>query len=170
MVVHSPQCYLGLTNPQSPSNVGSVLRAAGCFDAQKIFYTGNRYDRARKYHTDTQAAGQSIPQIHTDDFLTIKPEGMPLICVDLVENAMPLPDFEHPLQAFYLFGPEDGSLSQAMIDAADAAVYVPTIGCLNLAATVNIVLYDRATKLNLVEPSNTLIRSSRDGNNATIKR
>ena len=36
-----------LTNPKSPTNVGAVLRAAGCFGANEILYTGNRYDRAK---------------------------------------------------------------------------------------------------------------------------
>ncbi|MDO7644738.1 MAG: hypothetical protein MUQ62_08500, partial [Reinekea forsetii] len=89
------------------------------------------------------------------------------VCVDLIEGATALSDFVHPERALYIFGPEDGSLSQAVIDQADAVVYIPTIGCLNLAATVNIVLYDRAAKLNLVPGGDRLIQTSRDTNNKT---
>ena len=66
-----------------------------------------------------------------------------MICVDLVEGATPLPDFEHPENALYIFGPEDGTIAQEVINSADAVVYVPTIGCMNLAASVNVLLYDR---------------------------
>ncbi|CSB46617.1 RRNA methylase%2C putative [Vibrio cholerae] len=33
-----------------------------------------------------------------------------------------------------------------MVDQAHYVVYVPTHGCMNLAATVNVVLYDRLAK------------------------
>ena len=65
----------------------------------------------------------------------------------------------------YIFGPEDGSISQALIDFADDVVYVPTIGCMNLAATVNVVLYDRLAKDPQGIASNELICQSRDINN-----
>ena len=53
---------------------------------------------------------------------------------------------------------------------ANAVVYVPTIGCMNLAATVNVVLYDRLAKsFQNIDNSldrNKLIRQSRDINNS----
>ncbi len=87
------------------------------------------------------------------------------MCVELVEGAIPLPEYQHPDQAFYIFGPEDGTISQQVIDKADAVVYVPTIGCMNLAATVNVVLYDRISKSSLTVANDELIRQSRDTNN-----
>jgi tRNA(Leu) C34 or U34 (ribose-2'-O)-methylase TrmL len=87
------------------------------------------------------------------------------VCVELVEGAIPLPEYQHPDQAFYVFGPEDGTISQALIDHADDVVYVPTRGCMNLASTVNVVLYDRMAKSALIIASNELIRQSRDHNN-----
>jgi len=90
-----------------------------------------------------------------------------VVCIELVEGASSLLEFQHPQNAFYIFGPEDGTLDQAIIDAADSVVYIPTIGCLNLAATVNVVLYDRLAKS--AKPpmgmGDELIRQSRDANN-----
>lgn len=41
----------------------------------------------------------------------------------------------------------DGQLWQRLMDQQGRdVVYVPTNGCMNLAATVNVVLYDRAAK------------------------
>jgi tRNA(Leu) C34 or U34 (ribose-2'-O)-methylase TrmL len=97
--------------------------------------------------------------------LTSKPVDMALVCVELVEGARPLPEFQHPERAFYVFGPEDGTISQAVIDQADAVIYIPTIGCMNLAATVNVVLYDRLAKSDLSFANDELIRQSRDANN-----
>lgn len=158
---------IGLCNPQNPANMGSIMRASGCFDAQAVHYTGQRFDKAKRFHTDTQASARKIPQIHTEDLLASVPTGHKIICIDLIEGAQALPEFTHPDNAFYVFGPEDGSISQALIDAADHAIYIPTIGCLNLAATVNIVLYDREAKQGRVPRGDEQIRDSRDGNNHT---
>ena len=81
---------------------------------------------------------------------------------------MPLPDFQHPENALYIFGPEDGTITQDVINLADAVVYVPTIGCMNLAASVNVLLYDRLAKSKHVIAGDDLIKRSRDTNN-TVK-
>lgn len=156
---------IGLSDPKGPTNVGGVLRAAGCYKADEVFYTGIRYARAAKFNTDTNKVNQQIPLTQVDDFLTNKPDDVALICVDLIEGATPLPDFKHPDKALYVFGPEDGTISQSLIDNADAVVYVPTVGCMNLAASANVILYDRLAKSNAIDTSIELIKSSRDTNN-----
>ncbi|HAS25633.1 MAG TPA: 23S rRNA methyltransferase, partial [Vibrio sp.] len=45
---------IGLTNPKSPTNVGAVMRAAGCYQVDEVKYTGQRYEKAAKFHTDTK--------------------------------------------------------------------------------------------------------------------
>jgi tRNA(Leu) C34 or U34 (ribose-2'-O)-methylase TrmL len=179
---------IGLTNPKTPSNVGGVMRAAGCYSVDQVVYTGHRYTHAAKFissknNTDTQSSRDQIPLTAIEDFLQLKqpsiesqlaklPNGTKLICVDLVEGATPLPLFEHPEQALYVFGPEDGTINQAVIDQADDVVYVPTVGCMNLAASVNVLLYDRLAKSLIkqdkLETDNTLIRNSRDTNNTAF--
>lgn len=156
--------YIGLVNPKSPENVGMVMRAAGCYAANKVFYTGERFDRARKFFTDTKNAHEKIPLQRADDLLTSVPLGAKIVAVELIEGAMPLIHFEHPPQAYYIFGPEDGSLSQAILDASDHVVYIPTIGCMNLAATVNVVLYDRLAKSVGTEIEDRPIEVNRDTN------
>lgn len=157
---------IGLINPKSPSNVGAVMRAAGCYQVNEVRYTGSRYDRAARFHTDTRNISLSIPLKSLTDLLGDLPGDTKVVCVELVEGATALPAFVHPEQALYVFGPEDGSLDQALIDRADAVVYVPTIGCMNLAASVNVLLYDRLAKSARAQGSDALIRSSRDTNNS----
>lgn len=159
---------IGLTNPKSPSNIGSVMRAAGCYRADAIYYTGERYARAAKFHTDTKDMSRNIPLTGVTELLDVVPEGVSIVCVDLVEGAVPLPEFKHPDKAFYIFGPEDGTISQQVINRADAVVYVPTVGCMNLAASVNVVLYDRLAKNTATVAGDVLIRQSRDMNNRVV--
>ncbi len=156
---------IGLNNPKSPTNVGAVFRAAGCFQADSILYTGNRYERAAAYCTDTQNLSKSIPLTGVNCLLESAPENAKIVVIEFAENAESLADFQHPDNAFYIFGPEDGSVKQSVVNQADSVVYIPTKGSLNLAATVNVVLYDRLAKSQQNEKGNELIRESRDVNN-----
>lgn len=157
--------FIGLCNPKSPSNVGSVMRAAGCYSADAVRYTGDRFDRAVKFHTDTKDATSKIPLTRVDDFFDDLPRHCQIVCVELVLGATPLTQFKHPDTAIYLFGPEDGSTPQAIVDKADHVVYVPTVGCMNLAASVNVLLYDRLCKSAVDADNDELVLSSRDRNN-----
>lgn len=156
---------IGLSNPKSPTNVGAVLRAAGCFHADSIFYTGTRHDHAAAFCTDTKNRNKTIPLTAVNCLLESAPENAKVVVIELAENAQSLVDFVHPDNAYYIFGPEDGSVKQNVINKADCVVYIPTRGCLNLAATVNVVLYDRLAKSTQYEDGNELIRQSRDVNN-----
>lgn len=156
---------IGLTDPKSPTNVGAVMRAAGCYQVDEVCYTGVRYAKAAKHHTDTKNAMNKIPLTSMNDWVTDIPASLPIVCVELAEGATPLPEFQHPTDAIYVFGPEDGSIDQKVIDRATAVVYVPTIGCMNLAASVNVVLYDRLAKSTESMAGDELIKQSRDTNN-----
>ncbi|WP_105903323.1 RNA methyltransferase [Vibrio gangliei] len=156
---------IGLTNPKSPSNVGAVMRAAGCYRADAVRYTGVRYEKAAKFHTDTKSMTRKIPLDGVDDMLQGLSPGTKVVCVELAEGAIPLPEFQHPENALYVFGPEDGSIDQSVVSKADAVVYVPTVGCMNLAASVNVLLYDRLAKSSNIEQGDELIRKSRDNRN-----
>lgn len=160
---------IGLINPKSPDNVAAVMRSAGNFHVDSVFYTGKRYPRALMRNPDlpdmSRKVSQNVPLSEAEFMIEDVPLGMVVVCVEFAENAIPLPEYQHPQKAFYIFGPEDGTISQDVIDRADAVVYVPTNGCMNLAATVNVILYDRLAKSYQGHESNELIRQSRDTNN-----
>jgi len=167
--VKASSASIGLSNPKSPENVSSVMRAAGNFGVDSILYTGKRYPRALKLNPDmpnmSRSVSRSVPISGVSCLIQYRPKNTKIICVEFAENAIALPEYQHPQNAFYIFGPEDGTLGQEVIDQADAVVYVPTIGCMNLAATVNVVLYDRLTKSDQCFEGNALIEQSRDTNN-----
>jgi tRNA(Leu) C34 or U34 (ribose-2'-O)-methylase TrmL len=162
---------IGLSNPKNPINVGLIMRAAGCFQVDSVFYTGERYDRAASFNTDTQNVSLSIPLTWVPSLPGDIADHMQVVCVELVEGATPLPAYQHPDNALYIFGPEDGTIQQDVLDQADSVVFIPTIGSLNLAAVVNVLLYDRLAKMPANDCYEALIRESRDTNNLTkVKR
>lgn len=158
---------LGLMNPKNVSNVGAVMRAAGCFCVDSVFYTGTRYDRARGFTTDTKNAASTISLQHVDSLSQLIDATCRIVCIEFVEGASSLTSYQHHEHAIYLFGPEDGSLSQDLIDSADDVLYVPTVGCMNLAASVNVVMYDRLAKSwdNDKIANDELIKDNRDCRN-----
>lgn len=87
-----------------------------------------------------------MPVLRGDDLRSLIPYDAVPIAVDLVDGAESLVDFRHPLRAFYVFGPEDGTLGHSILEWCAKRIMVPTVSCMNLAATVNVVLYDRLAK------------------------
>jgi len=163
------QVILGLVNPKSPDNVGSVLRAAANYRVDKVFYTGDRYPRAIERKARSVDMSRKISKdvliSRAECLIEVVSKDMKIVCVELAVNAIPLPEYQHPENALYIFGPEDGSIDQDIIDQADAVVYVPTVGCMNLSASVNVLLYDRLVKAANYHANNELIRKNRDTNN-----
>ncbi len=161
----SPLAIIGLYNPKSPTNVGAVMRAAGCYEADQVRFCGTRYSRAVKFQTDTKQAKERIELIEKEDLSADLERDIEIVCVELAVGATALPNFTHPKKALYLFGPEDGSLPQELVDKAHHVVYVPTTGCMNLAATVNVVLYDRLAKTINDIDDNQHVLANRDNKN-----
>jgi tRNA(Leu) C34 or U34 (ribose-2'-O)-methylase TrmL len=134
---------IGLHHPKTPSNVGSVLRAAHCYGAAIVAKSGQRY---RSSATDTMKSYRHLPLLQVDDLFSIVPHDCVPVAVDLLQGARDLTTYIHPERAFYIFGPEDGTLGREITERCRDRVFVPTAFCMNLAASVNVVLYDRHAK------------------------
>ena len=134
---------IGLHMPKTSANVGAVLRAASCYSAAMVAISGHRSGFGS---TNTLKTERHTPVLQADNLHEVIPHGAIPVAVDLVDDAESLFDFKHPERAFYVFGPEDGTLGKAMLEWCPRRVMIPTKYCMNLAATVNVVLYDRMMK------------------------
>ena len=138
---------VALHQPKNPLNVGSVLRAAHCYEASAVFISGRRYMQ-KNIPTDTPKTWKHTPVICGSDLRGLVPFDCVPVAVDLLDGARDLREYVHPERATYIFGPEDGTLGISVLEWCRDVVYVPTRDCMNLAATVNVVLYDRLSKMN----------------------
>lgn len=136
---------IGLDAPKTLENVGGVLRAAHCYGVAQVNIRGAR-GKALSHSTNTPQAHRHTPTFLVDDLLSYIPYDTQIVAVDLLPSSVSLPEFQHPLRALYIFGPEDGTLGHKITSKAQHVVSVPTRACMNLAATVNVVLYDRLAK------------------------
>ena len=134
---------IGLDNPKCAANAGGVMRAAGCYGAAMVVLSGLRMKR---WSTDTSKAWRTMPVVQCEHLHEALPYDCVPVAVDLLTGAKPLHTYVHPERAFYVFGAEDATLGSRITNWCRDKVYVPTHGCMNLAATVNVVLYDRLAK------------------------
>lgn len=153
-----------LVDPKHPHNVASALRATAIFGGSALYWTGSRVpppdawpegarlpreERMRLYRAVAfQHIGTPLPEVlpRARRILTVTP-----VAVELSDNAESLIDFVHPEEALYCFGPEDGSLPRSIRAGCHRFVRIPADPemrsvPLNLAAAVNLVLYDRLAK------------------------
>jgi tRNA(Leu) C34 or U34 (ribose-2'-O)-methylase TrmL len=139
-----------LVNPKFPENLGQAVRACANFGVPEMVWTGNRFDlscqpriprelRLREYN-------EWVRHFYHPKPLDLYP-GFTPVCVEVGRDHEDVQWFHHPADAVYVFGPEDGSVPQVMRRLCHRFVAIPSIFCLNLAAAVNITLYDRMTKL-----------------------
>lgn len=147
MIVARGYFAVGLWMPRDSKNVAHALRACGCFGAAFLAYSGARY---RRDPVDTQNAWRHMPLLNAgetpDHILDVVPHECVPVAVEITDSAVPLAQYKHPERAYYVFGPEDGSISTAVMNKCRDVVRIPSRFCLNLAAAVNVVLYDRVAK------------------------
>jgi len=138
-----------LCNPKYSANVGAAVRAASCFGAKQVWWTGNRVrlDDNQRLPREERLKGYKNVEMRQFDYpFEHFDRDVTPVAIELLPNCECLLDFVHPEKAAYLFEPEDGSIPQVLRQHCHRFVSIPTRHCTNLAAAVYIVLYDRAIK------------------------
>jgi tRNA(Leu) C34 or U34 (ribose-2'-O)-methylase TrmL len=139
-----------LINPKYPRNVGAVIRAASCFGLKQVWYTGNRVslvpDKKYRLPREERMKGYGDVELKQFDYPFDEFENAVPVAIEVRENSENLITFEHPENAVYVFGPEDGGIERVHMQHCHRIVTIPTRHCTNLAAAVYITLYDRYMK------------------------
>src|SRR5262245_57493213 len=142
-----------LIDPKFPHNVGGALRACSCWGLRQLWWSGDRVTldvpKGERLPREERMKGYRDVEIYRDLAPLDRFEDGTPVAVELRPNAESLVDFEHPKNSIYVFGPEDGSLPKGILAACHRFVVIPTAHCLNLAAAVNVILYDRRLKQHL---------------------
>jgi len=142
-----------LHNPKYPHNVGTIVRAASCFNSNLILFTGDRVsleaDGTNGYRLPREERMRDYKEVRVINdqypFNRFSKDIVP-VAVEWRQNAEQLPYFIHPENAVYVFGPEDGSIPQVMLQHCQRFVIIPSNHCVNLAMAVGLILYDRVSK------------------------
>lgn len=140
-----------LYDPKYPHNVGEVLRACSCFDITQLWITGTRMAKkvweGKRIPREERLRGfREVEMLLDDEPLKFFPKGVVPVAVELLKGAENMYAFEHPENAVYIFGPEDGTLPQGIRRHCHRRLFIPTRHCVNLNAAVHLVLNDRKYK------------------------
>jgi len=143
---------IALIDPKYPHNVGAAVRAASCFGISQVWFTGNRVSlepNGKKYRLprEERMKGYKDVELRQFEYIFDEFESAIPVAVEMRPNSENLVYFEHPEDALYVFGPEDGSIPQVILRHCHRFVVIPTRHCVNLSAAVYLLLYDRHTKL-----------------------
>jgi len=143
-----------LNNPKYAHNVGQALRACVDYAAPELWCSGQRIldavtlldripreERMRNY--------RDVALVTDMDPMKKLPSHAVPVIVELVPGAENLFEFQHPENAVYIFGPEDGSVEPRWRSLGHRYVKIDTMHCLNLATAIGTVLYDRDQKNHL---------------------
>jgi tRNA G18 (ribose-2'-O)-methylase SpoU len=135
---------IGAEGISKAANMGALMRTAHAFGASFCFSIGAGYDARAARQADTSDTPSHIPvwryENVTEFFL---PEKCQLVGIELLDDAVDLPSFRHPLSAAYVLGPERSGLSAALLGRCDHVIRIPTQFALNLSVAGALVLYDR---------------------------
>lgn len=138
---------IGAERMSKALNLGNLMRSAHGFGASFTFTVGATY-RALEAQADTSKGQLHLPHYNWSSLDEMQlPQGCVLVGIELIDEAIDLPSFRHPLRAAYVLGPELGSLSPAMLDRCQYVVKIPTRFCVNVAMAGAIVMYDRVRSL-----------------------
>jgi len=135
---------IGAEGVSKSGNMGALLRTGHAFGAAFCFTVGAGWDARAGRAADTADTPSHVPLWRFPDPAAIRlPQGCALIGVELLDDAIDLPSFRHPLNAAYVLGPERAGLSVPLRAQCRHVVRIPTRFALNLAVAGALVMYDR---------------------------
>lgn len=139
---------IGVEGVSKVFNLGNLVRSAHAFGASFAFTIGGRVDLRAMGVSDTSDARAHLPLYRFEDAGALRlPTGCSLVGVELLDEAVELPSFRHPLRAAYVLGPERGNLSPEVLERCEFVVKIPTRFCVNVGVAGALVMYDRMISL-----------------------
>lgn len=139
---------VGVEGISKSMNLGNLMRTAHAFGASFFFTINDAVTMQDVGQSDTSLSPAHMPFYRygsVDDL--VLPKDCALVGVELLDEAVDLPRFRHPLSAAYVLGPEKGSLSPALIKRCDVTVKIPAKFCVNVGVAGALVMYDRMVSL-----------------------
>ncbi|HTW98740.1 MAG TPA: TrmH family RNA methyltransferase [Acidimicrobiales bacterium] len=142
---------VALIDPKYIHNVAAAVRAASCFGASSVLFTGERAQEHMGTRLPREERMKAYRSVRWWNETSPRPFAalahLTPVAVELLPGAERLETFHHPEDALYVFGPEDGAIPGGIRSACHRFVVVPTYHCMNLSAAAYVVLFHRALDL-----------------------
>lgn len=162
-------------DPRDGYSVGNAQRACANWGIPQLWWTGDRVTvgkvdvadilanpKVKALQTKEDRKGNRLPREERMkgwakvelinhqrpfDFYTRMSPRPRIICVEVLSQPQDLMDFEHPEEAVYVFGPEDGSVPDYARHLCSDRIMAPSDGCMNLATAIGVTLAFRFNNL-----------------------
>jgi tRNA G18 (ribose-2'-O)-methylase SpoU len=135
---------IGAEGVSKSANIGALLRTGHAFGASFCFTIGSGWDARAARTADTADTRLHVPMWRYPTVADLSlPRECALVGIELLEDAIDLPSFRHPLNAAYVLGPERAGLSASLQERCNHIIRIPTRFALNLAVAGALVVYDR---------------------------
>jgi len=139
---------VGVEGISKSFNLGNLVRTSHAFGASFFFTINSALDYQNIRASDTSHAAIHMPFYpHKSLQAFTLPDDCSLVGVELLDDAVDLPTFRHPLRAAYVLGPEKGSLSPELAARCDHIVKIPMKFCVNVGVAGALCIYDRMISL-----------------------
>ena len=137
--------HVAIENWQHDMNIGSIVRSANAFLADTVHIIGRRrWNKRGAMVTDRYQ--HVLHHADVDAFVAwAAAEGLPIIAVDNVGEAVPVDRAELPERCVLLFGQEGPGLSEEALAAASAHIEITQYGStrsINASAAAAVVMYE----------------------------
>jgi tRNA G18 (ribose-2'-O)-methylase SpoU len=137
--------HVAIENWQHDMNIGSIVRSANAFLADTVHIIGRRrWNRRGAMVTDRY---QHV--VHHEDVAAFAAwaadEGIPILAVDNVGEAVPVDRADLPARCVLLFGQEGPGLSDEALAAASGHIEITQYGStrsINASAAAAVVMYE----------------------------
>jgi tRNA (guanosine-2'-O-)-methyltransferase len=137
-----------LDSVAQPFNVGSIIRSAAAFGAERLWLCGNTPPLTHPSVGKTALGTDRflITETEPDPVIAVKAaraEGFTVVAVELASGALPLHEAALDGDVCLVLGNEDHGCTAAVLAAADAVAYIPQpsrVGSLNVAAAAAVAM------------------------------
>lgn len=134
---------IGVYEPKTEMNIGTLWRSAHQLGASGIFTIGRRY---KKQPSDTTNALLHVPLRNYEDYEDFKnhiPEQCQIVPIEM--GGHPLSNIVHPERAIYLLGAEDYGIPKEITDKCKLVISLESVqtNSYNVAVAGSIVMYHR---------------------------
>jgi tRNA G18 (ribose-2'-O)-methylase SpoU len=138
-----------LQSVEYPANVGSIFRVADAVGLTELVLTGitptppnPTIDKVGRYKSIKAPWGYEKDPLAA--IAQLKANGYQVVAVELAETAVPYHEYNYAQKTCLVVGHEDHGVTKAVLNACDAAVFLPMYGSglsLNVHVALSIVLY-----------------------------
>lgn len=141
--------HVVLDNLRSAYNVGSIFRTSDACAAAHMHLCGmSAHPPHRKLEKTALGAFEYVPWTYyervKDCIASLHASGIPVVAVEVADNAVPYTQFDWPKPVAVVFGNEVTGISESVQRLCDATVCIPMCGyknSVNVATAAGVLLY-----------------------------